>query len=116
MEVVLSAEHAVHEIANIRMRHCEALLSIVRFADLLAILHLIPAMNRWAISVRPLRGLLAALSILSQINCARISIASSTSSSVLKKCGDMRSPTPGRESTKTLRSASRLTIAGPSST
>src|SRR5436309_13772266 len=48
----LSAEHAVHEIANIRMRHCEALLSIVRFADLLAILHLIPAMNRWAVRLR----------------------------------------------------------------
>src|SRR5207237_8514388 len=51
-----------------------------------------------------------------QINSARISIASRTSSSVLKKCGDMRRPTPGRQSTKTFRSARRLTIAEPSST
>src|SRR5215204_1147326 len=50
------------------------------------------------------------------ISSARMLSASSTSSSVLKKCGDMRRPALGRESTNTLLSASRSTITGPSLT
>src|SRR5678815_2438232 len=45
------------------------------------------------------------------ISSASMLSASSTSSSVLKKCGDMRKPALGRESTNTLRSARRSTIA-----
>src|SRR5215510_833717 len=44
------------------------------------------------------------------ISSASMLSASSTSSSVLKKCGDMRRPALGRESTKTLLSAKRSTI------
>src|SRR6185369_15214333 len=50
------------------------------------------------------------------ISSASMLRASSTSSSVLKKCGDMRKPALGRESTKTLLSARRSTIAGASLT
>src|SRR6185369_5657981 len=50
------------------------------------------------------------------ISSARMLSASSTSSSVLKKCGDMRNPALGRESTKTLLSARRSTITGASLT
>src|SRR5215217_4364223 len=50
------------------------------------------------------------------ISSASMLSASSTSSSVLKKCGDIRSPALGRESTKTLLSARRSTIAGASLT
>src|SRR6185369_8441834 len=50
------------------------------------------------------------------ISSASMLSASSTSSSVLKKCGDMRRPALGRESTKTLLSARRSTIAGASLT
>src|SRR5207245_10048088 len=54
---LLRAENTVHEVADIGMRHRESLLSAVRFTDCLPVSHLIPALKRWAISIRPLRGL-----------------------------------------------------------
>src|SRR5678815_2508351 len=47
---------------------------------------------------------------------ARMLSASSTSSSVLKKCGDMRKPALGRQSTNTRLSAKRSAITGASLT
>src|ERR1051326_2203657 len=50
------------------------------------------------------------------ISSARMLRASSTSSSVLKKCGDTRNPAPGRQSTNTFLSAKRSTMLLASST
>jgi len=53
---ILGAKGAMHEVADIRVRH-GSFLSVVRYADFLLAWNPIPAMNRWAIFNRPLRGL-----------------------------------------------------------
>jgi hypothetical protein len=54
------AESAMHEVADIGMRDA-SFLSTVRFTDCALVFGVIPPINRWAIIIRPLRGLVKLL-------------------------------------------------------
>src|SRR6267142_3538728 len=72
--------------------------------------------RRYRASIYLVPGCQAADSLCSyvyRISFAKIPMASPTSSSELKKWGEMRKPALGRQSTNTFFSASRSTIAGP---
>src|ERR1700754_514338 len=74
--------------------------------DLAAMIRKLPVVSAAVLQHEIRCGFVEVEFVAHAIRPARISSASSTSSSVLKKCGEMRKPAPGRQSTNTRRSAS----------